>query len=192
MSQKITKRLSALSSLPGIGKRSSQRLILHLMQENQIDSLLQSLQEIKSMLRFCNQCGNLDECSPCNICMNTNRISSILCLVKSVTDIWTLENAGCFAGQYFIISQKSPASMEIDPNPILDRVKDLGAKEVICAFDASVSNHVVISYISDILKSAMPEIIVTSLARGVPFGGELSNLDEITLQSAMTGRKSLD
>ena len=190
----LQKLIQLLSRLPGLGPRSGRRVALHLIKhrETLMDGLIQSLNSVMTQLCTCHQCGNLDTQELCRIC--ESRDESVICVVESVSDLWALERSGAFRGQYHIIGGALSAHQGITPHQLTlsqlqKRIEGGGVNEIILAMSATpeglATTHYLIHWMKDFPLS------VSSIAHGIPLGGELDYLDDGTLQTALHARRSL-
>lgn len=193
----IDQLIQAFSRLPGLGPRSSRRLVLYLLKhkESRMLPLVDALQTVAGSIRECETCGNLDTQSPCAICTDPRRDTSILCVVETVADLWALDRTESFKGLYHVLGGTLSAIDGVGPEDLsigrlMDRVKESGIKEVILATNATVDGQTTAHYIAAEMQER--KIPVTGIAHGVPVGGELDYLDDGTLMAAMRARKPVD
>lgn len=187
--------LSALlAKLPGLGPRSGRRAVLHLLKnrEKLYQPLLAALQQTLDTVVACEQCGNLDNHSPCHICVDGRRNREQLCVVEDVADLWAMERSGLFKGQYQVLGGTLSALDGRGPEQLgipklVARAAEV--KEVILATNATVDGQTTAFYITEQLKPL--GIRVTRLAHGIPVGGELDYMDEGTLGAALSSRQSM-
>lgn len=185
-----------LSKLPGLGPRSGRRLALHLLKKREqvFRPLIQSMQEAEAKIVTCTICHNLDASDPCSICQDSRRDPTLLCVVEDVSDLWAIERANIFKGYYHILGGVLSAIDGVGPqqlaiNPLLNRLVKSEIKEVVLALSATVDGQTTIHYLTDQLKDF--PITMTTLAHGVPIGGELDYLDEGTLFTAFQARRGI-
>lgn len=196
MGLEISRMITLLAKLPGLGPRSAQRVALYLMKNRHgvLDPLLQVLSDARDKIHPCGTCGNLDSVSPCGVCQDPKRDPSQLCVVGDVADLWALERSGATCGYYHILGGYLSAIDSVRPDDLnvaslLHRVQNGEVEEVVLALSATVEGQTTAHYLLDIL-SDFP-LKVTHLAQGVPIGGELDYLDEGTLVAAMRERRAL-
>ena len=194
----VQKLIQAFGKLPGIGRRSAQRMAYCVARERGelAVNLLSSIQEVCDTVRSCNLCGHLttvDE-NPCVLCTDTERDLSMLCVVEDPRDILLIEQAGAYRGRYHALMGKiSPAqnqglpSLQIDK--LLKRVNGEPIQEVILALNADVESDATASYLYDLLLKQ--GIRVSRLANGIPVGSGVSYADPITLSRAFRGRQAM-
>jgi recombination protein RecR len=191
----IERLVHLLAKLPGLGPRSARRAALVLLKKREtlLEPLGQAMREAAAAIRVCAKCGNLDTTSPCAVCRDPRRDTHILCVVEDVADLWALERAGIFRGQYHVLGGALSALDGITPEklnvaPLAARVSN-GIEEVILAMNATVEGQTTAHYLMDILTGSNAK--VTRLAHGVPVGGELDYLDEGTLSAAFRARREM-
>lgn len=195
-SPEIQRLIQFLSKLPGLGPRSGRRLALHLLKkrEQTFRPLIQAMQEAEEKIVTCTTCHNLDTSSPCSLCQDPRRDSTQLCVVEDVSDLWAIERANIFKGYYHVLGGVLSAIDGIGPQQLhvatlLDRLSSGQIKEVVLALSATVDGQTTIHYLTDQLKNFTAS--VTTLAHGVPIGGELDYLDEGTLFTAFQARRGV-
>jgi recombination protein RecR len=184
-----------LSKLPGLGPRSGKRVALHLLQNRTttLAALNDSLQVVRVKVKDCTVCGNLDSQDPCSLCHDQRRDGSIICVVESVADLWALERTASYKGQYHVLGGVLSALDGVGPedlrlSALLRRCQKGEIHEIILALNATVEGQTTSHYITERLKEIGP-FHISSLARGVPVGGELDYLDEGTLSAALLSRR---
>ncbi|WP_321365127.1 recombination mediator RecR [uncultured Celeribacter sp.] len=193
--QDIEDLIDLMARLPGLGPRSARRAVLHLIQKRGrlMQPLAQSMQQVADSARECLRCGNIGTGDLCDICVDERRANGELCIVEDVSDLWAMERAGVFKGRYHVLGGTLSALDAIGPEelriPLLvQRVADEQVREVILALGATVDGQTTAHYISDELSGRCE---ISSLAQGVPVGGELDYLDDGTITAALTARKRL-
>jgi len=195
MSQsEIDNLIELLARLPGIGPRSARRLALSLLKkpDSLMRPLAKSIIDTADSIVKCNECGNLDTKSPCNICEDQKRDVSVIVVVEEVADLWALERAAVHKGLYHVLGGSLSAIDGISPENIgiaslIERAKKEETKEIILAMNATIDGQTTAYYITDQLSSI--DIKVSRLARGVPVGGELDYMDDGTLLEAIESRQ---
>ena len=194
----IEKLINEISKLPGLGRRSAQRIALHLLNNKQrsLEPLLRSLDEACKKIINCEICNNIDTNSPCSLCSNPKRNKKIICVVEDVSDLWTFERIGFFTGHYHILGGTLSAingigTKELNINKLLKRIENQEVYEVILALSTTVEGQTTTHVISNKLES-ISNLIVTRLAQGVPIGGEVHYMDENTLSTAFQSRKKIN
>ena len=192
----IGRLVGEFSKLPGIGRKTAERLAYHILKED--DSFAQKLSaaiaEVKERIVFCSICGNMSEEDPCRICLNTHRDKKLICVVEEAKDIWSIEKIGTFNGVYHVLMGALSPLDGIGPEQLriqelLQRVQKDQAEEVIVATDPNVEGDATALYLSRLLKPL--GIKVTRIASGLPVGGDLEYADSVTLSKAITGRQPL-
>ena len=182
------------SKLPGLGTRSARRAVLHLLKnkETLMPSLIQTLNEVYENIKICPVCGNLDTQTPCSLCRDEKRDSKTVCVVRDVSDLWALERSNAFKGKYHVLGGLLSALDGITPQDLgIDKLeKRLIADEVgelIFALPATMEGQTTALYIAEKIKPL--GVKASSLAQGIPLGGELDSLDDGTIQTALSGRR---
>jgi recombination protein RecR len=194
--QAMSKLIHELSKLPGIGPKTAQRLAFHILAipEGEVGKLAESLVEARHKIGFCNICGHLTEVSPCQLCSDISRDQTLLCVVEEAKDVIAMEKTRVFKGQYHVLGGAISPLEGIGPDDLrikelLQRVNTGRFKEVIVATDPNVEGETTALYLNKILQPLGHK--VTRLARGLPVGGDLEYIDEITLGKALEGRTEL-
>ena len=193
----IDKLVSDISKLPGLGRRSAQRIALFLLKnkDKNLLPLVESLNLSYDNIIECQTCGNIDMQNPCNICSNNNRDNSSICVVEDVSDLWTFEKVGVYRGLYHVLGGSLSAIQgigtdELKLNDLLKRVNNNNIKEIILALSTTMEGQTTSFVIADKLET-FKDINVTRLAQGIPIGGEVHYLDENTLNTAFQSRKKI-
>ena len=187
--------IELMAKLPGLGPRSARRAVLHLVKKRALVlmPLAEALTRVAETARECLNCGNIGTTDLCEICESGKRANGELCVVEDVADLWAMERAGVFKGRYHVLGGTLSALDAIGPEELripklMDRVTGEEITEVILALNATVDGQTTAHYIADQLES---RVKVTSLAQGVPIGGELDYLDDGTISAALKARKSI-
>ncbi len=187
--------IDQMAKLPGLGPRSARRAVLHLIRKRSLllIPLADMLQTVAATARECLNCGNIGTTDICDICTSDKRANGELCVVEDVADLWAMERSGIFKGRYHILGGTLSALDAIGPEELriprlVDRVASEGITEVILALNATIDGQTTAHYIADQLEG---QVKLTSLAQGVPIGGELDYLDDGTIAAALTARKTL-
>ncbi len=191
-SQSLETLIGELSKLPGIGRKTAQRLALHLLKAGNEDAerLAAAILEVKRRIRYCSVCLNITEKDPCSICTDAGRDHGAICVVEDPSDVMALEKTNEFHGVYHVLGGALSPLEGITPDQL--RVRELlgrvggGVKEVILAMNPDVEGEATTIYLGNLLKPL--GIRVTRIARGVPVGGDLEFADEATLVRALEGR----
>lgn len=192
----INKLIAELSTLPGIGEKSAGRLAFHLinMPESRVERLANTILEAKKTVRYCKECFTLTDSDICPVCANKNRDHGTIMVVENVRDLAAYEKIGKYTGVYHVLHGAISPMIGIGPGDIklkelMERLKDDSVKEVIIATNSSLEGETTAMYISKLIKPS--GIKVTRLASGVPVGGDLECIDEVTLLRALEGRIEL-
>jgi recombination protein RecR len=192
--REIERLIELMARLPGLGPRSARRAVLHLLRKREavMSPLAQALAQVAITARDCTICGNIGTEDPCGICRDARRATGELCVVETVSDLWALERGKVFKGRYHVLGGTLSALDAIGPDELripglVARVADEGISEVILALNATVEGATTGHYIAD--RLAPTGVSVTSLAQGVPIGGELDYLDDGTIGAALRARK---
>jgi recombination protein RecR len=189
--------ITELTRLPGLGRKSAQRIAFHLLRSPEADSrrLATAIVDLKANVHDCSICGNVTETDPCMLCADTRRDSSVLCVVEQPMDVLALERTGEFHGRYHVLKGALSPVDGIGPDQLrlrelVDRVRGGGITEVIVATNPTAQGEATALYIARLLQ-AEPSAKVTRIARGVPMGSDLEFSDQVTLARALSGRKEL-
>lgn len=187
--------IDLMARLPGLGPRSARRAVLHLVKKRALVllPLADAMRQVAETARECLNCGNIGTSDLCEICENEKRSNGELCIVEDVADLWAMERAGVFKGRYHVLGGTLSALDAIGPEELripklIDRVATENISEVILALNATVDGQTTAHYIADQLEN---RVKVTSLAQGVPIGGELDYLDDGTIGAALRARKTV-
>jgi recombination protein RecR len=190
--------ITELTRLPGLGRKSAQRIAFHMLRTPEADAkrLAQSILDLKARVEDCRVCGNVTETQPCAICADTRRDTSILCVVEQPMDVLALERTGEFRGAYHVLKGSLSPIDGIGPeqlklHELVERVKAGNVAEVIVATNPTAQGEATALYIARILSQHTPGVRVTRIARGVPMGSDLEFSDQVTLARALTGRKEI-
>ncbi|HHB80239.1 MAG TPA: recombination protein RecR [Aliiroseovarius sp.] len=187
--------IELMAKLPGLGPRSARRAVLHLIRKRALllTPLADAMADVAVHARECLTCGNIGTSDTCDICASEKRATSELCVVEDVADLWAMERAGTFRGRYHVLGGTLSALDAVGPDELgiprlVRRVAEDNISEVILALSATVDGQTTAHYISEALHGRCK---VTSLAQGVPIGGELDYLDDGTITAALKARRSL-
>jgi len=186
--------ITSFMRLPGIGKKTAERLALYVyssMDEKEAQEFGQTFINIKKNVHQCKICGNLSEHDICDICSDPSRQKDVIMVVETVKDLFVLEKLGQFKGVYHVLNGAIDFTNGIGVEDIriaelLQRVKDGNIKEVILACNATLQGETTSRYIKTLLEDS--DVLVTRLAHGLPIGGDLSYADEMTVLKALEGR----
>ena len=192
----IARLIEEFSKLPGIGKRSAERLAFHILKqpEESAKRFSDALIDAKKKITFCPECQSLTDVTPCSICSDQRRDHSIICVVENPKDILAMEKTKEFKGVYHVLHGVISPIDGVGPDDIrikelLLRTKDNNVKEIIMATNPSIEGEATAMYISNLFKNF--GIKVTRIAHGLPVGGELEYADEITITKALEGRHEI-
>ena len=195
-SKLLTKAVNEFAKLPGIGKKTALRLVLHLLNqdEEQVHTFADSIVKLKKEIKVCKKCNNLSDSDLCNICANPKRDNSVICVVENIKDIIAVEKTMQFNGLYHVLGGLiSPidgiAPSNLNVNDLELRFKNEHIKEIVFALNTTMEGETTSFYLFKKFKNYNVEI--SSIARGVGFGDELEYTDEITLGRAIANRTKL-
>ena len=193
-SPEIERLISLLAKLPGMGPRSARRAALSLLKKRDqlLTPLAQAMAEAAARVRACSSCGALDTADPCSICGDPARDPVLICVVEEVGALWAMERGGSYRGRYQVLGGLLSALDGVGPEnlrigELVARAGDGEVKEVILALPATVDGQTTAHYLAE--RLAGTGVAVTSLARGVPVGGELDWLDDGTIAQALRARR---
>lgn len=189
----IEQAVEAISKLPGVGKKTALRYVLHIV-KNDLHSALQlsqSISQLKTELKFCNVCHNITEKEVCDICSNPVRDSSLICVVQDYRDVLAIENTGLYKGKYHVLGGLispmdgiGPSQLNIDN--LINRVSSGGINEIILALNTTMEGETTSFFVFK--KLAPFNVNLSAIARGIAVGDELEYTDEITLGRSITNR----
>ena len=192
----ISRLVNQLSKLPGIGKKTAQRLAYHIISqpEDQVKELAVAIYNGKKQVHFCPVCGNFTDVDPCAICSDPNRRKDVICVVKDPRDVNAMERMRAYNGLYLVLHGVISPLAGVGPDDIrirelMERLSSSEVKEVVLATNPDVEGEATAAYISRLIKPM--GVRVTRIAHGVPVGGELEYTDEVTLLRAFQGRREL-
>lgn len=195
LAKSIQNLIEEFSSLPGIGPKSASRIVFYLLKshQNDLDKMAGALSALKKDLKICSKCFNYGESEPCDICIDTQRDQSSICVVEEPLDVIALDRAG-FSGVFHVLGGVISPINGVGPDDVrirelVDRVRSSSGEitEVILATNPSLEGEATAVYIQDRLANI--DVKVTRLARGLPVGGDLEYADELTLSRSLEGRK---
>lgn len=192
----IDQLIDLMARLPGLGPRSARRAVLMLLKKRAtvMAPLARAMAQVAETARDCRICGNIGSGEICAICDDPARATGEICVVEDVADLWAMERGGAFKGRYHVLGGTLSPLDAVGPEELripdlLERVRHEGVREVILALNATVDGQTTAHYIAEALEGAALE--VSSLARGVPVGGELDYLDDGTIGAALRARRKL-
>ena len=187
--------IELMAKLPGLGPRSARRAVLHLIRKRDLllTPLADLMQTVAATARECLNCGNVGTTDICDICQSEKRANGELCVVEDVADLWAMERSGVFKGRYHVLGGTLSALDAVGPEDLripqlVNRLEAENITEVILALNATIDGQTTAHYIADQIED---RVILTSLAQGVPIGGELDYLDDGTITAALNARKKL-
>ncbi|MEF9992658.1 MAG: recombination mediator RecR [Terrisporobacter sp.] len=192
----ISTLIEEFSKLPGVGRKTAQRLAFHVinMNMNDVEALSKAIVEAKKEIKYCSICYNITDKDPCSMCSNKNRDSRVICVVEDPRDVAAMERTKEFNGQYHVLNGVISPMDGIGPDMI--RVKELiqrlgnqEVSEIIMATNPTIEGEATAMYIARLLKPM--GIKVTRIAHGLPVGGDLEYADEVTISKALEGRREI-
>ena len=196
-SKLIEDAVNAFAGLPGIGKKTALRLVLNLVQRPTEDSVsfARAVANMREQIQHCVICGNLSDAEKCSICQDTRRDKTIICVVESIRDVMAIEETQQYRGVYHVlggvispIEGVGPADLNIDT--LIMRAKHDEVREVIMAISPTIEGDTTIFYINRQLLEV--DVKLSTIARGVSFGGELEYADEVTLGRSIVARRDIE
>ncbi len=192
-SKLLERSVNEMSQLPGIGKRTALRLVLHLLNqpENQTFQLVDALKTMRSDIKFCKSCHNISDVEICEICANPNRTSDVICVVEDIRDVMAIENTSSFKGLYHVLGGKiSPMDgigpQDLNIQTLVEKVKLGDVKELIFALGSTMEGDTTNFYIYRQIQDY--HVVTSTIARGISVGNELEYTDEITLGRSIVNR----
>lgn len=192
-SKLLQNAVNEVAQLPGIGRRTALRLVLHLMRQpdSQTHQLSKALLEMRDKINFCQSCNNISDEDICDICANPNRNQHIICVVEDIRDVLAIESTASFKGIYHVLGGKISPMDGIGPNdlniqPLIDKVRIGEVKELIFALSSTMEGDTTNFYIYKQIQDT--DIICSAIARGISVGDELEYADEVTLGRSITNR----
>ncbi len=192
-SKLLENAVNEFAKLPGVGQRTALRLVLHLLNQDktEVSQFTEALNRLKEEIRFCQSCYNISDVAMCEICASQKRDHSIICVVEDTRDVMAIENTAQYQGDYHVLGGLispmdgiGPSDLNIEP--LLERLKAGEVKEVILALSATMEGDTTIFFLYKKLKDLPVQI--STIARGIAFGGELEYVDEITLGRSIATR----
>ena len=192
-SKLLENAVNEVSRLPGIGKRTALRLVLHLLKQPKENTkyLAEALSVLRNEVKSCEKCYNISDTILCDICANPNRNETLVCVVEDIRDVMAIENTGRFKGLYHVLGGKispiegiGPQNLQIDP--LVEKVKEGAIKELIFALSSTMEGDTTNFYIFKQIEKY--KIITSTIARGISVGDELEYADEVTLGRSIVNR----
>ena len=196
-SKLLENAVNEFAALPGIGKKTALRLVLHLVkqEEERVQHFSEVISKMRAEIQFCSRCFNISDTALCNICSNTMRQQELLCVVENIRDVIAIESTQQFNGLYHVLGGIispldgiGPEQLTIDP--LIERIKGGEIKEVMFALSPNIQGDTTIYYIGRKLKAT--SVKITTIARGIAFGGELEYADEMTLAKSISNRIAVE
>lgn len=194
ISETLERAIEQLAKLPGMGRKSAQRIAMHLIKQNeeQVNLLADSIIQLKKSIKYCSVCYNITDEDPCPICHSQKRNNGVICVVEDTKDVYAIERTNEYHGRYHVLGGVISPLDNIGPNDI--RIKELiervskaeSIKEIILALNPDAEGEATSYYLHKLLKPF--EVKVTRIAHGIPMGTELEYIDEATLCRAFVGR----
>ncbi len=192
-SKLLENAVNEVSQLPGIGRRTALRLVLHLLRqsEDQTNQLSKALLDMRSSINFCQQCHNISDQLVCEICANPNRNQNTICVVEDIRDVLAIESTASYRGVYHVLGGKISPMDGIGPTDLniqslVNKVNEGKIKELIFALSSTMEGDTTNFYIYKQIQGA--EVILSTIARGISVGDELEYADEVTLGRSITNR----
>lgn len=192
-SKLLAQAVDEMAQLPGIGKRTALRMVLHLLKQpkEQTLAMVRALENFRTQVIFCEQCHNLSDVALCEICTSPKRDSTQLCVVEDIRDVMAIENTGQYQGKYHVLNGIISPIDGIGPqdltiHSLIEKVKTGNIKEVIFALSATMEGDTTIFYINKQLQDY--PVAVSTIARGIPVGDDLEYTDEVTLGRSILKR----
>lgn len=185
-SKHIERAVNEFSQLPGVGKKTALRFVLHLLKKDtqEVNQFAESLQLLKSEIKYCSNCYNISDKEICDICSNPSRDEKLICVVQDIRDVMAIENTGLYRGQYHVLGGiispmdgVSPSQLTIEP--LVTKIAEKQVQEIIMALPATMEGETTNFYIYK--KIAQFQLKVSTIARGIAVGDELEYADEVTL-----------
>ena len=189
--------VNEFAKLPGIGKKTALRLVLHLLKKDVSETIAfsEALLKLREEIHFCIRCHNISDKTLCNICSDRSRKQEMICVVENIRDVIAIESTQQFNGVYHVLGGSISPLDGIGPDQLeivslIKRVQEEKTEELIFALSPNIQGDTTIYYISKKLKGV--EVKITTIARGIAFGGELEYADEMTLARSITNRMSIE
>ena len=192
-SKLLQSAVDEVAQLPGIGRRTALRLVLHLMRqpESQTLHLTDALQKMRQNINFCKNCHNISDSELCEICVNTNRNQELVCVVEDIRDVMAIESTASYRGIYHVLGGKISPMDGVGPhdlkiNSLVEKVRSGTIKELIFALSSTMEGDTTNFYIFKQIQDM--EVVISTIARGISVGDELEYADEVTLGRSITNR----
>lgn len=192
-SKLLQSAVDEVAQLPGIGRRTALRLVLHLMRqpESQTLHLTEALQKMRQNINFCKNCHNISDSELCEICVNTNRNQEVVCVVEDIRDVMAIESTASYRGVYHVLGGKISPMDGVGPHDLkiislIEKVRSGTIKELIFALSSTMEGDTTNFYIFKQIQDT--EVVISTIARGISVGDELEYADEVTLGRSITNR----
>lgn len=194
--ESIEKLIDSLIKLPGIGRRSAERVVTYMLgaPKDEIKTLAEALIKVKESVRFCSLCHNLSEEELCKICQNTRRQKDVICIVEKPTDVTAIEKSGSFSGVYHVLlgaisplEGKGPSDLKIDS--LMNRIRQNNIQEIIIATDADTEGETTALYLTKLIKPL--GVKLSRIGLGLPVGSNLEYADATTLSKSLESRRTV-
>ena len=189
--------VNEFAKLPGIGKKTALRLVLHLLKqpENEVLHFSEVIADMRKQIKFCTRCHNISDKELCNVCSNSSRKQDIICVVENIRDVIAIESTQQFNGTFHVLGGVISPLDGVGPDQLtieqlINRVAKENTQEIIFALNPNIQGDTTIYYIGKKLKDL--SVKITTIARGIAFGGELEYADEMTLAKSISNRISID
>jgi recombination protein RecR len=193
IAEPLQKAIDELSKLPSIGKKTAQRLAIHILKSDKesVESLVKTLQELKEKIRFCSECFNISVEETCDICKSAKRDRSIICVVEEASDVMSIEKTNEYNGLYHVLGGvlnplAGVSAEKLKIKELLKRITELNISEIILALNPNAEGDVTSLYLGKMLKET--PVKISRIARGLPIGGDLEFADSATIGRAFIGR----
>ena len=192
----VERLITELAKLPGIGRRTAQRLAFHVLRQSDDDAfaLATAIREVKESIGLCSRCFNLSEGELCGICSDSGRSGSVICVVEEPQDVIGIERTGEFRGRYHVLGGALSPIDGIDPEDLkieelVERAGASDVEEVVIATNPTTTGEATAHHLAERLRGT---VALTRLASGLPVGADLEHADEVTVGRALSGRRALD
>jgi recombination protein RecR len=194
----VNRLITELAKLPGIGQRTAQRLAFHILRvpETEAFGLADAIREVKERVGLCEVCFNLADGPRCEICQDTRRDATVICVVEEPADVLPIERTHEYRGLYHVLGGALSPIDGVEPDDLklsqlADRVRAGGVREVVIATNPTTTGEATAFYIAEAIRELGLDVAITRLASGLPVGSDLEYADEVTLGRALAGRRAL-
>ncbi|MGC8766472.1 MAG: recombination mediator RecR [Brevinematia bacterium] len=197
--KEVKNLIKILTEIPGIGNKTAERIAIYLItsKDNLIDKFLTTFQSVKDNIKTCSECGMISDSDPCKVCSSPERNKNVICIVEHPTDVIVIEKTGEFNGVYHIlggvispIEGIGPGDLNIDK--LIDRINKYNVEEIFIALDPDAEGETTTSFLVSIIRKVNPNISITSIAKGIPLGGNIEYSDLLTLSRAIKFRNKIE